>query len=321
MPVHCSRGRLWIGLAVLFLAAISPQTARADIGPKPTMKFEIVYEISPAPGIVAAVLEQCSDPNCSSSSPFTQGGPAHFTCSWRSCDSLGYSYSEYQRLKFSFSDGKTRLSNVFTKRNYYARYEVAVRENDLLVTERAGEIEPFFSVYWFLLGGAVLLAAGFLVSIVLLIVIALRGRAFEESRKVYLAAWILSLPTAGIVLLASLFSGMIIVLLAEAVIAILYAALRKRSMALVLTVVFLLTVVKAPVFAFVAGFIPPETEGIKWILLSGLFFCLLDAGVLGMALRKTARFPETLLFALANNVPYWVMGLISIILRLAISMR
>ncbi|MBN2084567.1 MAG: hypothetical protein JW748_05030, partial [Anaerolineales bacterium] len=95
----------------------------------------------------------------------------------------------------------------------------------------------------------------------------------------------------------------------------------KRSMALVLTVVFLLTVVKAPFFAFVAGFLPPETEGIAWILLSSLFFSLLDAGVLVVALRKVARFPESLLFALAFNVPYWVMGLISIILRLAISMR
>ncbi|MBN2086629.1 MAG: hypothetical protein JW748_15545, partial [Anaerolineales bacterium] len=225
MSIHRRSLRMLLALFVLVLAAVPLRAVRADTAPKPTMEFKFEYETSQATSIVSAILEECSDSDCSASYPFSQGGPAHFTCGGRQCDALGYSFSDYQRLSVTFSDGVTRQSNVFTKRFFYARYSVAVRENDLLVTEQAGEIEPFFSLYWFLLGGAVLLAVGFLVSIVLLIVIALRGRPYEESRKVYRAAWVLSLPTAGIVLLASVFTGMFVVLLAEAVIAILYAAL------------------------------------------------------------------------------------------------
>jgi hypothetical protein len=320
---RCRRVIRWIfGVFVLAAAAAPLQVARADTGPKPTMKFDIVYEISPAPSIVSAILEECSDSECSESAPFHQGGPAHFSCSGGGCDSLAYSYSEYQRLKFSFSDGKTRLSNVFTKRNFYARYEVAVRESDLLVTEQAGEIAPFFSVYWLILCAGVLLAVGFLVSIILLFVVALRGRGYEEGRKLYIAAWIVSLPTAAILLLVSIFTGMIWLLAAETAIAFVYAAWRKRSMALVLTVVLLLAMATLPVFAVIlGGVLNPGTTGAAWVIGTVVVLWLLDAGFLAVALRRSARLMEALLFGLVLNVPAFVLGLLSIILRSLSSSR
>jgi len=168
-----------------------------------------------------------------------------------------------------------------------------------------------------LLCGGVLLAVGFLASIILLFAVALRGRGFNESRKLYIAAWIVSLPTAAILLLVSLFTGMIVIVAAEMAIAAVYAALRKRSMALVLTVVLLLAMTTLPLVAVMFGgvFIQGIT-GTVWIIGTVVVLWLVNAGFLAVALRKSTRVPEALLFSLILNVPLFVSGLLSIILRL-----
>lgn len=312
--------RIFFGLALLTLAAVPLQTARADTGPKPTMEFSFEYEISPAPAIVSGILEECYQADCSDAHPLMKGGPQHFDCGSAMCSSLAYSYSKYHRLRIEFSDGKTRQSNIFGKNYFYASYSVAVRENDLLVEEKIGEFAPFFSLEWILLGGAFLLVAGFLISIILLLVVAWRGRGYEESRKLYITTWIVSLPTAVVLLLVSLFTGMIFVLAAEAAIALVYAAWRKRSRALVLTVVLLLAVITLPVFVIIGGgVLHPNTTGAAWVLGTVFLVWLFDAGFLAVALRKEARFPEALLLSLILNVPVFGLGLASIILRMMAS--
>jgi hypothetical protein len=309
----------WAGLALLSMAAASPQRDLADMGPKPTMEFSFDYHTSSMPSIVSGILEECYQADCSDAQPLMKGGPQHFSCSSSGCDSLAYDYSRYHRLRIEFSDGKTRQSNIFEKKFFYASYSVTVRDDDLLVEEGIGEFAPFFTFEWILICGGVLLAVGFLVSIILLMVVALRGRRYEESRRLYKAVWIISLPTAVILLLASMFTGMILVLAAETAIAIGYAAWRKRSMALVLTVMLLLDVITLPVAAvFVGGIL---TTSPAWVLGTVVGICLLDAGFLVVAMRKEARFLEALLFGLILNTPVFVLALLSTFLQALNSAR
>ena len=153
---------MWIipGAAILLL--ILPwQTSQADTGPKPSMDFKIEYAIDPPPELVSGFMMICADHKCASPQVF--GGhcadsstpepmmltkPSEIYCYQRiSCSSdrcTAYNtYADYYRLDFAFSDGKTRVSNVFGKVYFYAQYRITVRENDLLVEEMPGYAMPF----------------------------------------------------------------------------------------------------------------------------------------------------------------------------------
>jgi hypothetical protein len=305
--------RICFGLFVLMTAAAPFQTARADTAPKPTMKFAFEYEISPAPSIVSGIQEECNHADCSDAHPLMEGGPQRFGCSAVNCSSLAYSYSGYHRLKITFSDGVTRESNIFGKKFFYASYTVAVRENDLQVDEQLGEIAPFFSGLWLLLCGGVILVAGVLLSIILLFVIAARAREFQKSRKLFIAAWLVSLPTTAILLLASpMLGGLLFNLVVEMVIAFAYASWRKRPKALILTVVYMMNLFTAPVFIVIfGGVFFPGKSGISWILGTELFVWLVEAGFLGLALRKDAHFREAALLSFALNATSFVLGLLA----------
>ena len=86
---------LAVGLGLFFLPA---RLARADSGPKPSMDFKFVYDISPALTIVSGALYECSDPDCSDAAPLGQMGPQGFSCDAESCSSMAYGYSDYHRL-------------------------------------------------------------------------------------------------------------------------------------------------------------------------------------------------------------------------------
>jgi hypothetical protein len=130
---------LLVLLALAFGLFFPPgQAAHADTGPKPTMDFSFIYELSPAVTIVSGTLLECSSPDCADAAPLEQLGPQGFSCEAGSCSSMAYGYSKYHRLSITFSDGQVRESNVFTKKNFNAHYKVTVRENDLSVTENWG---------------------------------------------------------------------------------------------------------------------------------------------------------------------------------------
>ena len=142
---------LAVGIGLVFLP---DQVVRADTGPKPSMKFEFVYEVSPAPMIVSGTLLECSDQNCIIAAPLQEMGPQGFNCQEGGCSSLAYGYSEYHRLSIEFSDGRQRKSNLFTKNHFEAHYTVHVRESSLLVEETGGRaqltnIVESFIVYFF----------------------------------------------------------------------------------------------------------------------------------------------------------------------------
>jgi hypothetical protein len=125
-------------LVAASLVAFPTRVARADTGPKPSMSFGFQYEISPAPTVVSGTLLECSDPDCADATPLQQMGPQGFSCREGRCSSMAYGYSKFHRLSIEFSDGQTRVSNVFSKSHFQANYTVHVLEKSLEVKETGG---------------------------------------------------------------------------------------------------------------------------------------------------------------------------------------
>jgi hypothetical protein len=48
---------------------------------------------------------------------------------------VGYGFANFHKIGIEFSDGKTRLSNIFETVGYESEYTVTVRPADLLVEE------------------------------------------------------------------------------------------------------------------------------------------------------------------------------------------
>lgn len=124
-------------LLSLALTWLPLQNAAADTGPKPGMEFEFIYETTEKPLTILDGLQyECSQPDCSDARPLEDAGPQGFRCYETTCSSIAYGYSDYHTLELTFSDGKTRLSNVFKTAGFNSVYKVTVRENDLLVEPR-----------------------------------------------------------------------------------------------------------------------------------------------------------------------------------------
>lgn len=134
-------------LAVLAVLLFQ-DAASADIGPKPSMEFNLIYETTQPIMLIDGQQLQCEDGNCSQPRPLEQLGPQGFYFEQDSCSSMAYSYAPYQKLVLNFSDG-TRESNVFEAGSYNARFDVRVTDTGLVVEERtftAAERLPFFFV-------------------------------------------------------------------------------------------------------------------------------------------------------------------------------
>lgn len=124
-------------LLTVVLVLLAPMLM-ADLGPKPSASFDLVYEIKPVPDLVSASLYDCDDPLCEEAFLLEELGPQGFDCTQFECTSLAYGYREYLYIVLEFSDGVTRQSNIFTKEHFSANYQVTVRANDLLVEETGG---------------------------------------------------------------------------------------------------------------------------------------------------------------------------------------
>lgn len=124
-------------LLALCLAWVPLQNAAADTGPKPGMEFEFIYETAAGSLLVQDGLQhECAQPDCSDARPLEDAGPQGFRCYETTCSSIAYGYSDYHYLELTFSDGKTRQSNIFKTAGFNSVYKVTVRENDLLVEPR-----------------------------------------------------------------------------------------------------------------------------------------------------------------------------------------
>ena len=121
-----------IFLFTIFL--ISPMLVSADLGPKPTMKFDLTYETQNQVTLIGGEQFQCEDKNCEDIKPLGEYGPQRFTCQDNFCRSLAYGYSPYQKLVLNFSD-RTRESQIFHTESFNAEFNVKVTDSQLLIEE------------------------------------------------------------------------------------------------------------------------------------------------------------------------------------------
>jgi len=126
-------------LTIIFIACLFPVFAKADLGPKPSMKFNFIYNninsIGEPVTIIGGQQIECQDKACNKSEILAEAGPQKFYCVEDYCYSMAYDYqNKYHKLIINFSD-KTRESNVFAKVAFDAIYNVTVNENNLVISE------------------------------------------------------------------------------------------------------------------------------------------------------------------------------------------
>ncbi len=124
-------------LLTLALLLIPVNTAQADVGPKPEITFEFQLPDETLT-IESGILYQCDQPDCSDSAPLEEMGPQRFGCATTFCYAMAYGFSDYFQLEVTFSDGTTRKSDVFEKKQFSANYLVTLQgENALSVKEQS----------------------------------------------------------------------------------------------------------------------------------------------------------------------------------------
>lgn len=304
----------WLSVLLLagLLVLIPLKSARADIGPKPTMSFSFSYEINPALEISSGSLLECTDENCTDYEPLQQLGPQHFDCSTYSCSSMAYGYSDYHRLVLEFSDGMARQSNVFTKIQFAAEYKVTVYADHMAVAEQLGSATwPVFGNTFFdLLLGLCFFCLTTTILFILVVLLVKAGKpeaTFKSLLGWLIAAWILTIPTLLVSLLLT--RGLVTTLAAELLLGALYVVWRKRPAVLILTVILLLNLVTQPaLWLTVSGF--SGKYPVIAVLFAELVVWLVEAGGLFLAQRKTIGFGEALLVSLVLNVASFGIGLL-----------
>ena len=301
-----------IGKMTLLLIALSAAllvlvpTARADIGPKPTLDFEFVYETGVPLTITGGeLLQRCDETTCIDGKPLQQAGPQHFSCTESSCSSMAYGYSEYQQLVIHFSDGVTRKSQVFTRSGFSNQMRVTVREDDLWVEKVSVTTDVII-----LFGGGFMVVVGLpllLIMTVLLLIKSGKGTVtLENARLPFITIWVIT----GLAALVGGFISLSVPLtfLIEGLLVLLYARRRAHLPAALLTGALLANLLTQPVFLFLLVF--RADWAFLWVVIAELCIWLVEAGVLYLAQRKTLSFKEALVLSLLLNVVSFGLGLL-----------
>jgi hypothetical protein len=166
--LNCVIKMFLVGAIILPLNAIT-----ADVGPKPSMDFYFIQEFSgQSITITNGILFECDDPDCNEAKPLEELGPQRFSCEETSCYAMAYGFRKYHQLDIQFSDGITRLSNVFTKLQFQATYKVTIRQTDLLVSPKFS-LDFFSPLTYLVLCGIGLIG---LVAIIIIVIFIIRRK-------------------------------------------------------------------------------------------------------------------------------------------------
>lgn len=297
-------------IALVALTFLATTSVSADIGPKPSIEFEFVFETSETLSILEGTLLQCSDLSCSDEHPMEELGPQSFSCSATECSGLAYGFSEYGRLRVRFSDGVMRESNVFKIEDFDARFRVTVHEDDLLVEKLPGGINPMGLI----LGAAVCAGAGAIVFVLLILVIFIllalkagQGRAnLQDARGIFIAFWVTMIPILGLSLVFSL--SAFISLVIENLIALIYTRLRNRPRVETLTFVTLVNIITLPA-VWLASFYIGGYEFTILIVIEVVVW-IIEAAGLYVLQRSEIDIREAVLLSLAMNTASFFIGLL-----------
>jgi hypothetical protein len=321
------KGFLALLLFLPFFLAATAVRVHADIGPHPTMDIEFVWEELDPTEVVEATLYLCEDASCTEERPMEQVALQHITCSPAGCESMAYSYGDFNRLVLIFSDGIQRESNVFEKETFYAKYRCAIRASDLQIEAVAGSeaptetsIDPSSSPTGstqetfvqrprdFIRPMAIgaLIVSGLLLLVVIRVGKLLQADVRDQKAK-YVGLWIWIL---ALVLLGGLYSlALPLTLLIEGLIVILYASFAKRRRLQWTTAGVIFNLITQPLIWLVF-----ESTGVgpsfALVVVTEIAVWLFEGGLLYWSLRGAASIRETLLLSLLMNSVSYSAGLL-----------
>jgi hypothetical protein len=313
-PPLLSSSRKTISLFLLALTILllgSAATPPTDMGPKPSMEFELSFVGGPALEVIDVQLLECADPSCAEAQPLEELGPQGISCNETTCSSLAYDYQEYHQLILEFSDGSRLESNIFQNDSFETHYRVSVRSDDLLVERTSGRSNP---MGWMILGiiGASLLAVVvfgiMLVLLVLLIVRAGKGQeSFQDSRLIYIGLWLTMIPSLAFASYFSLAIPATVVL--ELMLAAVYVRIVKRETLTTLTTVAAANLITLPALWFGLNIF---AEGNSWagLLFAEVFIWIGEAILLFLTQRRRLSWREAALLSLLLNGASFLIGLL-----------
>ena len=238
-------------------------------------------------------------------------GPQRFTCTETTCSSLAYGYSDYHRLRISFTDGRVLESNVFDKEYFDARYKVTIRADDLLVKELRGGVRPLgFFDQMMVMGVYSLVCLASLIFLLVLAAVAFsarqRAQPLPGKRQFLIAAWVLAV--------LGLLGGWVLTLalpvtaLVEGIIAWAYARLRKLPALPLLTTLTFANFVTLPALWYFVRLFGGDSY---WLLLlvGEVFVWLVESAILFVFLRQNIRWWDALLLSFMANAASFLLGL------------
>jgi len=303
----------WTMGLILFIALCAQPmaSAHADMGPKPSMEFEFEYQTQTPLTIVRGLQYECEKSTCADAEILEGFGPQGFTCDADSCSSMAYGFASYHQLEITFSDGKTRRSQVFESDAFNMRYRVIVGENTLVVDKISGRANP---MGWFFLG---VIAAGivglglFLANLVLMVVLILRAgedhATWQDSRGVYIGLWATMLP---FMIFGGFFSWAVpLTVFIEAGLGLLYAGIRKRPRFQTLSLISMVNLITLPLLWVTIQYFYGAAH---WavMLAAEILVWLIEALLLWALQRRSLRFSEALILSFGLNLTTTLIGLL-----------
>jgi len=107
---------------------------KADAGPKPSMKFKLIYEFPRSIKLIDGYQLECDDADCTILDTLKSMGPQGFICFQDICFSNSYGYKDYHKIILIFDD-TVRTSNIFKSKSYRATFDIIVKDKKLEVIE------------------------------------------------------------------------------------------------------------------------------------------------------------------------------------------
>lgn len=132
-------------LLSILLAGILSHGAIADAGPKPSMKFNLVYKTTLPVNVTKGWQLESDFKVFNVFDTLDRKGPQGFNISQEKASSISYGYKDYHRIVIKFDD-TIRSSNVFEDESFNSVYELTVYDNKLEVKD----VTPFMkdSTLW-----------------------------------------------------------------------------------------------------------------------------------------------------------------------------
>jgi hypothetical protein len=300
--------------AVLVLTFVSLMiffgSVGADMGPKPTIIFDLVYETTEPLEVVEIELFLCEDVDCKDGHLLEKDlGPQNIDCPETGrCESMAYGYAEHQRLMITFSDGVIRESNIFEKKHFDATYKVIVQEDALLVESTGGKLmNPMGMVVGGVFLGTCLvglLVLGLLVLLALNIVLDWKQK--PDSVWLLAVTWVVSVL---ILALGTWFSWIVAVTaVLEILLGLLYAWRRDLPKLRLATMIVMANTITLMGMLF---FSETNTAAYQIGLLAAVevVIWLVEAAILYLTQRRSLSIKEAALLSLLLNGFTFIVGL------------